>query len=108
MNDNPEQLKLGWTVREYIGSEVWKESAPEQSLTNEADIQAGDVIICPGLWNENLKMLIKKDSYGVLYGDCGHLTVVLCFDKDDRHCWTTGGFVNKRAIEKLTKGLIID
>lgn len=103
MNDKPQNLKtIDWIVQEYIGQTVyWLDNKTE--ITNKDDLKEGYQFVAGG-W----VFTTKKDEYGVLYGDNGsQLSCILRFGEDDRKCWVAIGFINKRALIKLTKNPII-
>jgi hypothetical protein len=97
------RLKLNWTVKEYIGSEVYHKLQPDTSLFNENDLKDGDEIICFSWY-----FTVKKYTNGELYGQNKQLTAILEFAKDDRKCWVCSGIINMRAVKKLTDGMIIE
>lgn len=92
-----EELKLNWTVQEYLGQDVYKKNMPDVLITNKDDLKEGDEIIAGG-W----LFTIVKDQYGVLYGsNQSRLQAILEFNGDDRHAWVAIAFVNTKALEKL-------
>ena len=95
--DEPKQIKLNWKVYEYIGFEITKKGR-EGILTKLEDLKPGDVISQP----DNLcGAVVEKNADGNLYLKCGRFVVTLHFAEDDRKCWTTGAYINLRAIKKL-------
>lgn len=104
--DNPAQREIGFVVHEYIGSPVHKmgPNAVEpdlEPLMRREDIQVGDVVLIPSLGPGYMKVEVKQGDDGSLYGEADQLIVCFDFDADDRHCWTTGGYISKRGLAKL-------
>ena len=99
--DEPKQLKIGFTIKEYLGSPICKPNAVDVLLMKKDDIHVGDTIWAPGLggW---LEVTVQQDENGHLYGASGKLVAFLEFDQDDRHCWIQTGIANTRALERLT------
>lgn len=105
--------QLNWTVREYLGSEIFKaregvtevktygDIDTDRTLKRRDDLKPGDQIFCPSLWGGLMRAEVEDDGYGCLRAKTKGLLVLLNFSEDDRECWTTGGFVNMKAIEKL-------
>jgi hypothetical protein len=105
--DEPKQLKLGWTITEYIGPEVYKWDERDGKpwpfrLSEEESLKAGDKL-CFGWEAEGWSYEVVEDEYGVLSGISrgGNTSAVLRFDEDERHCWVAMGFINLRSIRKL-------
>ncbi len=104
--DDPTNKKIGFTVREYLGCEVFKplvEGGPTElmPLTKEEDIKSGDVILVPGLVGGYYWMTVEKDTCGGFRGRSEKLIALLEFAQDDRMAWVCGGLINTRGIEKL-------
>lgn len=103
--DDPPKSKLNWVIREYIGSEICKSLEPGPDgypvpLTRFEDLQEGDEVYT---WSGAMKFTVRKSPEdGHLYGDCGRWRVILGFAEDDRKCWVASGFVNLRALKKLS------
>jgi len=99
--DEPKQLKIGFTIKEYLGAPICKPNAVEVLLTKKDDIHVGVTIWVPGLtgW---LEVTVQQDGEGHLYGESGKLVAFLEFDQDDRHCWVQTGIANTRGLERLT------
>lgn len=102
--DDPNAIKLGWTITEYIGPEIYylpKDSADELvPVSIKEDLKEGSTFCTCGL-SGLISFEVYKDEYGFPYGECGNTMLCLQFDCDDRHCWTCVGFVNKRALAKM-------
>jgi hypothetical protein len=94
--------KIDFVCHEYIGMEVWRTGHPGKLLTNKDDLKPGDKISTLGLFGEEREMTVKTDGEGVYAEDEVNMMAVLQFDQDDRHCWVSTGFINKKALEKLT------
>jgi hypothetical protein len=101
--DDPNQRTIGFVIREYNGTEVYKADAHGTTLTNESDIKPGDKLHVQTLVG-TYAMTAAKDEYGVLYAETepGGMFADLIFNKDDRHCWASTYAVNAKAIKKLT------
>jgi hypothetical protein len=111
--DNPQEQTLGFTIKEYLGGVVFKARSgvtevknfgdidTERLLKSRDDLKEGDDIFVTSLWGGLMKVTVKKDTYGELFAEDGDLMVVLSFGEDDRQCWTTMGYINKRGIERL-------
>jgi hypothetical protein len=95
-------MKLNWTIKEYVGCEIFKQEAPQSSLINEDDLKEGDQIICYS-W----LLTVKKNEDGELYGENKQLYAILDFSKDDRKCWVCGGIINLRGIKNANKNTIV-
>jgi hypothetical protein len=107
-NDKTEELKLNWTVREYIGCEIIKKGS-EEPLKQLDDIKIGDEILLPlfnGYCEGKVVELSGKNGYARSVNDV--YGTVLEFGGDDRECWVSVGLINLRGIKKLTKGLTIE
>jgi hypothetical protein len=100
--NNAKQLKLSWTVREYIGSEIYKFDSDQQiikePLIYKDDLQIGMVVAVPTFFGY-AKTIIDKNFQATSEG--GKWTYILEFDKDDRHCWICSGSINLASIKKL-------
>lgn len=109
--DNPKQQKLGWVVRENIGSEVylWIEDGPiPYRLKKYDDLEIGDKICLSWrstFWSYEIKSRFEDGSLWAESSHEGHngIGVTLHFNKDSRHCWVAVGFINLRGITKLEK-----
>lgn len=100
--------KLGFTIREYLGSPVYKRySSPdirintENTLKDREDVQEGDKLAIPWLTGGYVLMTVKRGEDGELYAQGSHHMAALGFDEDDRHCWTCCGLANLRGVERL-------
>lgn len=104
--DNPPRREISFVVHEYMGLPVHKmgpnavEPDPEPLMRQE-DIQVGDAVLVPSLGPGYMKVEVKQNDDGSLYGETDQLIVCLVFDQDDRHCWTTGGYISMRGLTKL-------
>lgn len=99
-NDNPEQRTIGFTVREYMGSEVYlvvNDQMVEKPLTQLSDIEVGACIAVSGLCGY-FKTTVQSVTQNRAYADNGTTGASLVFDDDDRHCWTSHGIFNLRAV----------
>ena len=93
--------ELGFTCREYMGTEIYKPGDMETRLTKKDDVKAGVTVLVPGLGHAWWLMIVKEEG-GVLYGHADKMMAVLEYDQDDRHCWVCGGLINTRGLQKLT------
>jgi hypothetical protein len=104
--DEAPTKKLGWTVREYAGSEVYLFTSESFSmedlvpLTTRESLKAGDEILVPSLGVGYLKMTVVERN-GELSAESEGLLGVLEFGKDDRNAWVCGGLINKRGVAHL-------
>lgn len=94
---------IGWVVREYNGTEVFKANAHGTLLKNESDIQPGDKLHIQTLVGTYL-MIATRDEYGVLQAETesGGMFANLQFNTDDRHCWASTFAVNRKGIKKTS------
>lgn len=90
-------------MREYHGTEVFKEGADDVPLTKKEDIQPGDKLIVTTLVGRYLMTAVLEE--GELHADNEGLIADLQYDIDDRHCWVSTYGVNKRALSKVRGGL---
>lgn len=99
----PKAATLDFVVKEYIGSEVYKDPKNLVPLKNEADIKVGDLIYGLTPNGDLYPFEVKKREPGVLYGvsSSGGLGCTLGFDKDDRHCWVQTGLCNLAALARI-------
>lgn len=98
---DPKEIKLNWVCKEYIGTEVWKVGAENIPIMNKDDLKVGDQVHCyPTI------MTVKQDENG-LFAENDKYMAILEFAKDDRGCWVCGGVINKRALLKTNKSIII-
>lgn len=96
MNNEPKEIKLNWTVKEYIGTEVWKVGAENIPITSKDDLKIGDKIHC---WP--CIMTVRQIEGGTdLVAENDKYMAILEFGGDDRRCWVCGGVINKRCIAK--------
>jgi hypothetical protein len=93
--DEPRPRTLGWTVREYIGSEITRPNS-EEPLLLESDIKEGDTIWVQGLWG-TCEMVVQQGCRSAL---ASQTLAILEFDQDDRHCWVSAGMVNTRGLKR--------
>jgi hypothetical protein len=86
-----DELKLGWTIREYYGQDVcWLDGTV---ITDKDSLKEGYEFLAGG-WK-----FIAKGQNGELCGYNDHTMCVLRFGEDDRNCWVAVGFVNRRGIK---------
>lgn len=98
----PKQLKLGWSIREYIGGEVLKE-VNGQPLLKESDLQPEDHVVVPTMFGYS-NGIIKKNSFGQRYIQIGeNYGASLEFSQDDRKCWISSCTFNLKGIKRLFK-----
>jgi len=110
---------VGWTVREYMGAEVYRPPAGltlaevrdkanwpkdfEPSPIREPKLKVGDLLLVPspfgGMYIGAIRASPQGDPYFQSSG--GSLIGALEYDIDDRHCWTCGGLGNLDAIKRL-------
>lgn len=105
--DDPNRPRLGFIVKEYMGSEVYKRRPDgsvdtEITLKNLDDLKVGDELAIPWLTGGYALMEVHRGEDGKLFAQGQPHIAVLEFDVDDRHCWTCGGIVNTRGLEKLS------
>lgn len=81
LGPDEEKPTLGWKVREYMGTQVYRVGAPGVPILEEEGLQAGDRVLIA-----NLEMTVRKGEEG-LYAEVGSLYAGLAFDEDDRHSW---------------------
>jgi len=102
--DEPKRT-LGWTVREYLGSEIYKRASDGSvnltPLTAQEDIQEGIEVLVPWLSGGYMPMTVAIDDDGGFFGRGGSCIAAFEFDTDDRHCWTCGGIINTKGLRKL-------
>lgn len=84
-----------FTVREYVGVEVFKPESLNQPLREASDIQEGSQIVV-----NNVLMRVVHEK-GALVAKGGGLSAYLMFSNDDRKCWVSLGMVNVDALTKL-------
>lgn len=104
--DDSRDRKLGFVVTEYMGSPVYKRYSDgtintANTLKAREDIQEGDELAIPWITGGYALMRAKRGEDGKLFAQGDPHIVILCFDEDDRHCWTTGGFINTRGLARL-------
>lgn len=85
-----------FTVREYLGFEVYKPEALSQPLREVSDIQEGSQIVV-----NNVLMRVSSEK-GAWVARSGRLAAILMFRNDDRKCWTSVGMVNLDAVRQLS------
>jgi hypothetical protein len=114
--------KIGWMVREYLGTEVYR---PPAGLTAEQvmdrsqwppdfkmepirdeKLRVGDLLLCPGLGQGMFVGTVQGTRQGEPYFRSigGSLVGPLEWGIDDRQCWTCSGLGNVEAIQKLEIG----
>jgi len=90
----PPEIK--WKIREYMGTEVYR---------TQQDFDEGKPMIDPPAVGEEIIVGTPLGwawaTYRGDYAEDTHYVWSLEFDKDDRHCWTTVGMINKKCIEKM-------
>lgn len=110
--DDPNQpVKINFTIREYMGIEVFKYNAEDHPngiakdklvpITSKDGLGVGDVILVPALMGGYYLMKVEKDDNGTLSAQGDKLIAVLEFGKDDRGAWICGGLINTRGLLKL-------
>lgn len=105
--DECKSVKLNWTVKEYIGSEVFlfdsDDNIIKTPLIKLDDLKLGMPICVGGLFGYH-KLQIKSeivDNKTTVYSENGKYAYFLVFDADDRHCWVCSGCANIDSIKKL-------
>lgn len=104
--DDP-SYTIGWACQIYSGNEVFLVDADNKvistPLTKKSDLKPGTKICVATLVGDYL-MTIESDGHklSAITDNRGTLAI-LEFDIDDRHCWTSPGAINMRAIKKLRK-----
>lgn len=111
--DDPEMLKIGFKVTEYIGTTVcsappglsaeqvrnkanWPEGFESEPIFEEDALQDESVVlICNGVYT------LHRGEDGTLHGTSGGMTGFLEYAPDDRNCWVCGGFANLAGIQRL-------
>lgn len=97
--DEPKQFKLGWTVKEYLGSSCFLVSDPTETIIDTLDgLRVGDEIVVWRTWI----VTVEKVEGRKAMARTGRLSVPMEFDIDDRHCWVATAMINLKAVEKLT------
>ena len=102
--DNVKNLKIGFTVHEYMGVEVFpfvNGEIDKNPFINESDIYEGMDLAIPGLMGWFHIMKVHKDENGNFYAKTENILASLKFNSDERHCWTCSGLINIKAIKKL-------
>jgi hypothetical protein len=110
--DDPDREPLGFVVREYNGSPVYKSLDPGPDgkpvpLRLKEDLRPGDVALSPSMFsgghpgNGYFEFTVAEMEDGRLYGKAGGSAVFLRFAEDDRACWCAVGFSVGRGITKL-------
>ena len=109
--DDCKQLKLGWTVKEYTGFEIFKfdneGKIVEESLLNEDDIFVG-LEIAVYVLGGYAKMIVEQSENGELCARSQNCLSCLKFNKDDRQCWISSCIINLRGLKKANKNTIIE
>ena len=106
--DEVNQAKLGWTVREYNGTEVFPYNPDDhppgevnrdklQAITTKEGLKIGDTILVPGMMGGYHVMTVTEARIA----KDGHTAAFLEFSQDDRACWVCTGMANMRGISKL-------
>lgn len=107
--DDVKQEKLGWTVREYLGCEVYpykpdaEGKLPPQlePIKTEDGLKEGMQILVPSLVGGFHIMTVMKED-NELYARGEKLMGALEFAKEDgRNAWVCVGLINMRGVEKL-------
>lgn len=109
--DEPSEKKIGWEVRCYDGTEVYKvivssfvaTEFKEQPLTNFDDIKPGDRLVVQTLVGRRNMIARMDDEDEGLYAECDGLLADLVFDSDDRHCWISTYAINTRCLDRLKR-----
>lgn len=110
--DDPNQRKIGFTVRERPGTTVHKFPCDRDAdgelilvpVTEKAGLKPGDEILVHGLFGGFLKMKVEATEGG-LGATSENMAAVLKFDEDpDYPEWVCLGLMNLRAIQKLKIG----
>jgi len=73
-------------------------SVDETPLRGREDIIDGTELAVLGFLGYHYHQMTVKHSEGRFTASNDHLSAILQFDTDDRHCWITTGFINTRAI----------
>ena len=114
-----EPPKLGWTVRTYSGTEVFRPPAGltlaqaknkldwpadfELEPIQDAKLKVGELLLVPG-WSGGMYLgTVRGDQNGDPYflSEGGSLIGSLEYNADDRNCWTCSGLGNLAAIQRL-------
>lgn len=93
---DPPREPLGWVMREYNGTEVFKVGAVGVPMTGREDIQPGARVIVTTLVGAFEMTVFEED--GELWAESAGTVADLKFDTDDRHCWVSTYGVNKRLL----------
>lgn len=110
--DGPTESKVGWTVRGYLGSEVYRHDLSVYSggfvdvsklspITEESGLSDGDELMVRGIAGFHL-MRFTRESEGRGRAESGELSGLLEFGSDDRRAWVCTGLFNLRALKKLS------
>lgn len=103
--DEPKQLKLGWKVYEYTGTEIHRiedGKATDQTIKEKDGLHDGmKVEAWSGIWT------VRIDEDKNPYLDAPRTIGTLVFGEDDRECWVCGGLINKRLIAPPEKVSIV-
>lgn len=106
--DECKTFKLGWTCNMYSGSEVFKfcvnGNVIDVPLTKHSDLKPGTLIYAPTLVG-SVKAVVERDKDGKLIAvsESGKTLILLTFNGDDRHCWTTDCAINVACLTKTEK-----
>lgn len=110
--------EINWTVKEYIGVEVyqppagltleeirdrsnWPEDFQMEPIKDEA-LKVGDLLLVPGLFGDLFYGTVEEDRGSPYFrSHGGSMMGILEYGIDDRDCWTCGGLFNAQAIQRL-------
>jgi hypothetical protein len=98
-------MDITFQCYEHIGCEVYEVppdgDTPPQEVRDKDAMKQGARFWTFGMMGERVYFTVEVDEHGAPHGKAGRLSILLEFDKDDRHCWVACGFVNLSAVKKL-------
>jgi len=104
--DGPNGKTINWVVREYCGVELYPiidgRPGPDPVPITE-DLVVGQDYTAIGLFGEQLRWTVDKDSHGEFSISSGS-SLIGCLQRggDDRNCWVVSGMINTRGLKRLS------
>lgn len=97
------EVAIGFTCREYLGTEIVRDLETMAPITDRESLREGDVVYATWLEGGYIPLIVERDESERFIGKSRHLFAPLRFGEDDRKCWVAIGFINMKALEKLTR-----